>query len=459
MDLATGFNIENSGPLVVGQTPPKSRKKHHRPQENCQNCGTKLEGEFCHGCGQQGHVHRSVLHVVEEVLHGITHFDSRTWRSLPMLAFRPGTLTREYVMGKRARYVPPFAMFLFSIFAMFLAFAFSGGPGFVSTEEIARSTSVEVATEGVADARLELEAATQEVRVAQKALADVRAPPNPDPSDVTEANLELTGAVAVQAAATKVLETANAALAAARAKPNSAQTNPTPSPTKITATIEGGPTFNGQSDPEKALAEIQLEKAKAQKAGDTATVAALSAAESAAKIAKNSGQSVTGSSSFMETIKTAMRNGDFTINTPWPKLDKKIQEKFKNPDLFLYKLQNTAYKFSFLLVPLSLPFIWLMLFWKRDVTLFDHAVFALYSLSFLSFLFLSISLAAHWMNVGPLIGASMIILPVHLFFQFKGAYALKWFSAFWRTFLFCNVFAWIVIGLFLFSIIALGALG
>jgi Protein of unknown function (DUF3667) len=115
MDLVSDINIENTAPLAVGRTPAKNRKKHHKPQENCQNCGAKLTGEYCHECGQHGHVHRSVLHVIEEVFHGITHFDSRTWRSLPMLAFRPGTLTRNYVMGQRARYVPPFAMFLFSI--------------------------------------------------------------------------------------------------------------------------------------------------------------------------------------------------------------------------------------------------------------------------------------------------------------------------------------------------------
>jgi hypothetical protein len=459
MDLATGLNIENAAPLAVGQVPSKKRRKHHHLPEDCQNCGAKLVGDYCHACGQVGHVHRSVLHVIEEVFHGITHFDSRTWRSLPMLAFRPGTLTRNYVMGQRAKYVPPFAMFLFSIFAMFLAFAFSGGPGFVTQADVTKATLVETAREAVADAQGELDDANKDVKDAEQSLTTARSQSEPDVGDIAKVNAELSAARVVQASTARTLETAKAALAAAQAKPETTPTTaPTPAP-KARSKIEGSASFNGQTDPDKALAEIQAEKAKAEKEGDGAAVAALSAAEGAAKLAQKKTVISSDDKDFMETIKQAMRDGDFEINTPWPKLNEKIKHKFENPDLFIYKLQNTAYKFSFLLVPLSLPFIWLMLFWKRGVTLFDHAVFALYSLSFVSFLFLFVSLAAHWFDVGPLIGAASIILPVHIFFQFKGAYALKWFSALWRTILFCSVFSWTVIGMFLLSIVALGASG
>jgi hypothetical protein len=131
----------------------------------------------------------------------------------------------------------------------------------------------------------------------------------------------------------------------------------------------------------------------------------------------------------------------------------------ENPELFLYKLQNTAYKFSFLLIPLSLPFIWLLLFWKRGVTLYDHAVFALYSVSFMSFLFLGLAITAHWIAWGDYLGYVFLVILAHIFFQFKGAYDLKWFSAFWRTFLFVFVFAPISITLFLGSVVVLGAVG
>ncbi len=93
----------------------------------CPNCGAKVDGKFCSACGQPAHIHRTLGHMVEEFLHGIIHFDTRAWRTLPMLVFRPGTLTREYIHGKRAKYISPLAMFLLVIFTMFAVFAFTGG--------------------------------------------------------------------------------------------------------------------------------------------------------------------------------------------------------------------------------------------------------------------------------------------------------------------------------------------
>ena len=86
----------------------------------CLNCGTPLDGTYCHACGQRAHVHRSLWHLVEELLHGVTHFDAKGWRTLPLLVARPGLLTRRYIDGQRTRYVSPLALFLFSMFLFFL---------------------------------------------------------------------------------------------------------------------------------------------------------------------------------------------------------------------------------------------------------------------------------------------------------------------------------------------------
>src|SRR5690606_16202496 len=61
-----------------------------------------------------------------------------------------------------------------------------------------------------------------------------------------------------------------------------------------------------------------------------------------------------------------------------------VLKKLQNPDLAFYKLQQTMYKFSFLLVPLSIPFMALLFLWRRGMTLYDHGVFVLYSLTFVS---------------------------------------------------------------------------
>ena len=134
-----------------------------------------------------------------------------------------------------------------------------------------------------------------------------------------------------------------------------------------------------------------------------------------------------------------------------------VLKKLQNPDLALYKLQQTMYKFAFLLVPFSIPFLALLFLWRRGFTLYDHGVFVLYSLTFMALLLMVIVLA-RTIN-GPLGGLVTAIgvaaIPVHVFAQLKGAYSLSIFSALWRTVLllfFCNI----VIGLFVMAIVYLG---
>lgn len=95
----------------------------------CLNCGAQLQGAFCHACGQKGHVHRTLSEVLHDLAHGVLHLDGKLWSTLPLLAFKPGKLTREYIDGRRARYVSPMAMFLFSVFLMFAVFQAVGVAG------------------------------------------------------------------------------------------------------------------------------------------------------------------------------------------------------------------------------------------------------------------------------------------------------------------------------------------
>ena len=54
------------------------------------------------------------------------NFEGKIWRTLPMLAWRPGELTRRYIAGERARFVSPVALFLFTVFLMFAVLNFTG---------------------------------------------------------------------------------------------------------------------------------------------------------------------------------------------------------------------------------------------------------------------------------------------------------------------------------------------
>jgi hypothetical protein len=92
----------------------------------CLNCGAVLTGRYCANCSQAADVHvpgtRELLH---EALEGITHSDSRLWRTLYLLWFKPGRLTQEFVAGRRASYLPPFRLYLVLSILFFLAASFS----------------------------------------------------------------------------------------------------------------------------------------------------------------------------------------------------------------------------------------------------------------------------------------------------------------------------------------------
>jgi hypothetical protein len=91
----------------------------------CKNCDAMLLGRFCANCSQTADVHvpttRELLH---ELLEGITHSDSRLWRTLTTLWFKPGKLTQEFVAGRRVAYLPPFRLYLVLSIMFFLLMSF-----------------------------------------------------------------------------------------------------------------------------------------------------------------------------------------------------------------------------------------------------------------------------------------------------------------------------------------------
>lgn len=94
--------------------------------DRCANCETPLHGAYCSACGQRAHLHSRLRDLWHEAVEGIAHFDGRLWRTLPMLALRPGRLSREWRAGRRARYVQPLHLFLFATFLLFVIPNFTG---------------------------------------------------------------------------------------------------------------------------------------------------------------------------------------------------------------------------------------------------------------------------------------------------------------------------------------------
>ena len=366
------MDIEGAGGAVTGGLVAVAVEKPtgHAGEAHvgtCSDCGAETSGNFCSNCGQPTHVHRTLLHLGEELLHGVMHFDARIWRTLPLLWINPGRLTREWVEGKRTRYVSPLAMFLFTVFVMFFALSFMP--------------------------HKEIEAAPLAERIA------------------------------AQRAAVSEAETALAALQAQ------------------TAEVQGRP-----DGTEARIRQAALTGAEAVLANQKQSLARL---EAEGERGRSDGLK---SGSWQASLKDGIESGQVKGEGMGGVLLKKL----KNPDLAIYKLQQTMYKFAFLLAPLSIPFLALLFLWKRGFTLYDHGVFVLYSLTFMAMLGMAVFLVA---QIKPLAGVAILTglaaIPAHMFAQLKGAYSLSIFSALWRTAL-LTLFAQFVAGLFLTAIVYLG---
>jgi Protein of unknown function (DUF3667) len=147
----------------------------------------------------------------------------------------------------------------------------------------------------------------------------------------------------------------------------------------------------------------------------------------------------------------------------WPTLEKRlnagIRQINQNPALLLYKLKTNGYKFSWALIPMSVPFLWLMFFWRRDVHLYDHAIFATYSITFVMLLVILLSISAA-IGVPALIWGWVLVLapPIHMYKQLRGTYGLSRFGATVRLFLLL-VSIGIVVLIFSMVLLLVGVLG
>jgi len=383
-------DIEGIGDAVTGGLvaraiePGAGEADGHTDEKACLNCGCALQGEYCHCCGQKAHVHRTLGAFWHDLLHSVLHFEGKIWRTLPMLAWRPGDLTRRYVEGERARFVSPMALFLFSVFLMFIVFSTLGGPFAIESDAEERVESAQAYSQDRADAVAEIRDLEAE---RQQRLAAGRS--------TTGVDVEL-----------RVAREALALVDRLR-----------------------------RDEVKREQADIAAQQEESR--GDTKTIV---------------GGSTRGGKRSKLTIG----------RTGVPSIDAALAKAEANPDLLLYKLQNNAYKFSWLLIPLSVPFVWLLFLHRRRYRQFrayDHTVFVTYSIALMSLGLLALTFFRLIGLSEALIGLAIVLVPpLHIYRQLRGAYALSRWSALWRTavLLLCATLA---LGLFLALLMLVGVLG
>lgn len=89
------------------------RKKTVPGYTYCKNCGTKLEGMYCHCCGQYAlDIYQPFWKYLRQYIENVYQFDSKIWQTLWLMFTRPGFLTNEFNAGKINSYVHPFRLYM-----------------------------------------------------------------------------------------------------------------------------------------------------------------------------------------------------------------------------------------------------------------------------------------------------------------------------------------------------------
>ncbi|MGZ3751945.1 MAG: DUF3667 domain-containing protein [Mucilaginibacter sp.] len=144
-------------------------KKHYRSENNCLNCGTTLQGHYCHNCGQENlELKENFVHMMEHTVSDYFHFDHLFFHTLKPLLFKPGYLTVEYMAGRRAQYLHPVKMYIFISIVYFLI-AFNlvpSGNGIVRFKEGAPDKTVIIKEEKRISADTTINPHTKQVLIA-----------------------------------------------------------------------------------------------------------------------------------------------------------------------------------------------------------------------------------------------------------------------------------------------------
>lgn len=92
---------------------------------NCKNCNKKIKGNFCSNCGEKviNNEDFALTKLLSQVLDTFTHLDSKVFKTLKLLLFYPGKLTKLYTEGIRVPYMKPFQIYIIINIIFFFIFS------------------------------------------------------------------------------------------------------------------------------------------------------------------------------------------------------------------------------------------------------------------------------------------------------------------------------------------------
>lgn len=324
---------------------------------SCGNCGSAVEHDYCRVCGQPRHLHRSLKGLWHDFVHGVLHLDGKLMRTLPLLAFRPGELTRRYIEGKRRRFVSPIGMFLFSVFTLFLVIQVLG-------IKLDRLPPEQRAFSALFNAQLALEEAIATIGTDEEMARD----------------------------------------------------------SAIIRSSDAG-------SPEQMSAEQRIDRAER-------TLVIVREAR--------------------ETFSPGAAQDDLTRDAGWKGLDAVGRKIMAQPEQVIGKAQANSYKFSWLLIPLSVPFMWLLFPFSKRFGLYDHTMVVTYSLAFAG-LFSTILLLLGAMGIGADLLGTVFLggMVIHHALHLSGFYEGSWPMTIFRLVV-LEMFIGLIIGLFLVALFFMG---
>ena len=96
-------------------------KSEIRKDKTCLNCRYVVEQKFCPNCGQENtDTRKTFYHLFVHFFEDLTHYENAFWKTIKNLLFKPSTLTKEYLSGKRLSYLAPVRLYIFISFITFL---------------------------------------------------------------------------------------------------------------------------------------------------------------------------------------------------------------------------------------------------------------------------------------------------------------------------------------------------